>query len=146
MFYLQQEPSLISVSDSLFYIDFGASHQPLETADDSALFLNDKVKSIVSRSVSCPILTPVIPEHNDDCSQRDSQPEISTTLAEQEEIVVDYGDLLAKHSECCINPCGLDCPMYPVETSEVVTKLSKGDSQHWQAHWLQLHILRSTAA
>ena len=105
-----------------FYIDFGTSRQPLETSDDSALIRNNKVNSVVSRSVSCPTLTTVIPEHNDGCSQQDSQPETSTTQPEQEEKVVDCCDLVAQHSECCVIPSGSECP---VETSEEVSGNSK---------------------
>ena len=90
-------------------MDFATTHQLQETTDDSALLLSHKVNCIVSRSVSCPTL--VLPER-EDTSCEAQQAELSPTdQAEQEE--VDYGELLAKHSECCNNPCGVDCPMYP---------------------------------
>ena len=93
-------------------MDFGTTHQPQETTDDSALLLSHKVNSTGSHSVSCPTL--VIPERKD-TSREAQQTELSPTdQAELEK--ADYGDLLAKHSECCSNPCGVDCPMYPVYT------------------------------
>ena len=93
-------------------MDFGTTHQPQETTDDSALLLSHKVNCRVSHSVSCPTL--VIPER-EDISCEVQQTELSTTNHAEE---IDYGKLLAKHSECCVNPCGVDCPMYPVETTE----------------------------
>ena len=114
--------SLISTSDSFFYINFDTSQQPLETADDSALVLNDKVDIIVPHSVSCPILVTVALEQTDDSSQQDNQPEISGTDCVEQEEEVDYGELLAKHSECCNKPCDVTCPMYPVENDEFVAR------------------------
>ena len=116
---------MVSTSDSFFYIDFNTSQQPLQTADDSALVLNDKVDIIVSRSVSCPILVTVDFEQNNDSSQQDNQPEISSTESVEQEEVVDYSELLAKHSECCNKPCDVTCPMYPVENDEFMARKQK---------------------
>ena len=85
-------------SARLFLINFDTSRRPLQTADDSALTLNAKVNSIISHSVSCPILSTAASQQNDHNLQQDSQ-QAETSTTGQAEKMVNCGTPPAIHSE-----------------------------------------------
>ncbi len=101
--------SIVS-SDSFYYIDYSKDNsQPeLNYVDNDTLEKSITPPLIVSCSS---ILTAISEQTNDECNNSISD------QSEQEEETIDFDELFYQHCECCIKPCGEDCPMFPVATA-----------------------------